>query len=544
MAYAITQSCCKDASCVSVCPVDCIHPTPDEPDFGTAELLYIDPKVCIDCGACADACPVAAPKAIDLLRGGEEVFAELNARYYETKPEHENPRTHTWDIMGGDLERRLSVAIVGTGPAAAYTARELLLSTDARITMIDRLPVPGGLVRGGVAPDHVDTKKFSSLFHWAYKHPRTTMVMNVEVGRDITHEEVLRHHDVVVYGVGARLDRPLGVAGEDLPGVLAAPTVVGWYNGALDIPAADVVIEGDRVVIVGNGNVALDLARLLLEDPDVLARTDMADHAVAAFRELDVREVVLLGRRGPSYAAFTRPELLMMPPGIEVVVARDGLTETELAEAEPDSNAETLARLPLVDLDLTAPPEGARRLMFAFGRQVVGVEGESRVEAVRIAPTGSPDEAITVPCGTLIRSTGHRGAPVPDLPFDEATSTVPHERGRVMDPASLEPVPGTYVVGWIKRGALGGIGANRVCAHETVSSIIADANAGRIPAAPRSRRLFGAFVRSRVDGVVGRRRMLAIEQAEERRGRHEGRPRVKFESVDEMLKVSTVTGVH
>src|SRR5690606_32713792 len=224
--------------------------------------------------------------------------------------------------MGGDLKHQLSIAIVGTGPAASYTARELLLSTDARITMIDKLPVPGGLVRGGVAPDHTDTKKLSSIFHWAYKHPRTTMVMNVEVGRDISHEDVLRHHDVVIYGVGARLDRPLGVSGEDLPGVLAAPDVVGWYNGALDVPAADVVIEGDRVVVVGNGNVALDLARLLLADPEVLARTDMADHALAAFRDLDVREVVLLGRRGPSWAAFTRPELLMMPPGIDVVVAR------------------------------------------------------------------------------------------------------------------------------------------------------------------------------------------------------------------------------
>jgi len=544
VAYAITQSCCKDASCVSVCPVDCIHPTPDEPDFGTADILYVDPQACIDCGACADACPVAAPKPIDLLRGGEEVFAQLNATYYEQRPEHEAPRTHTWDEMGGDLERQLTVAIVGTGPAAAYTARELLLSTDARITMIDRLPVPGGLVRGGVAPDHTDTKKFSGIFHWAYKHPRTTMIMNVEVGRDITHEDVLRHHDVVVYGVGARLDRPLGVAGEELPGVLAAPTVVGWYNGALDVPAADVVIEGDRVVIVGNGNVALDLARLLLEDPEVLARTDMADHALAAFRNLDVREVVLLGRRGPSYAAFTRPELLMMPPGIDVVVARDGLTEAELAEAPEGSNAEVLARLPLVDVDLTAPPGRGRRLVFAFGRQVVEVEGDARVEAVRISPTGVPEQAQTVPCGTLIRSTGHRGAPVPGLPFDEATRTVPHREGRVIDTATGEPVPGTYVVGWIKRGATGGIGANRTCAHETVTSIVADANAGRIPHAPRSRRTFGPFVRATVGQVVGRRRMLAIEKAEERRGREQGRPRVKFDSVEEMLKVSAMTSVH
>ncbi len=543
MAYAITQSCCKDASCVSVCPVDCIHPTPDEPDFGKVDILYVDPKACIDCGACVDACPVAAPKAIDLLRGSEKVFEQLNAAYFQDLPERE-PRVHSSIETASDLERQLTIAIVGTGPAAAYTARELLLSTNAKITMIDKLPVPGGLVRGGVAPDHTDTKKFSGIFHWAYKHPRTKMVMNVEVGRDISHAEVLQHHDVVVYGVGARLDRPLGVSGEDLPGVLAAPDVVGWYNGALDVPAADIQIQGDRVVIVGNGNVALDLARLLLEDPEVLARTDMADHAVAAFRGLTVREVVLLGRRGPSAAAFTRPELVMMPPGIEVVVARDELTEAELAEAEPDSNAELLSRLPLVDADLLSPPEGTRRLVFAFGRQVVAVEGDGRVEAVRIAPTGSPDEAVTVACGTLIRSTGHRGSPVPGLPFDEATATIPNERGRVIDPATGEPIPGTYVVGWIKRGATGGIGANRTCAHETIAAITADANADKIPHAPKRRMMFGSFVRGQVDGVVGRRRMLAIEKAEEKRGRRQGRPRVKFDSVDEMLKVSPVTSVH
>lgn len=543
MAYAITQSCCTDTSCVTVCPVDCIHPTPGEPDFGKTDILYIDPGVCIDCGACADACPTKAVKPVDLLRGPETVFAELNAAYFQMHPAREHPYTHTWDEMGGDLERTLSVAIVGTGPAASYAARQLLLSTDANVTMIDRLPVPGGLVRGGVAPDHTETKHFIDSFEWSYKHPRTKMLMNVEVGRDVSHEDLLRHHDVVIYGVGARLDRKLGVEGEDTPGVFAAPDVVGWYNGALDIPADSIELDGDRVVIVGNGNVALDLARLLLEDPDVLARTDMADHAVSAFRDLHVREVVLLGRRGPADAAFTRPELVMMPQGIEVVVARDALTEAELAEAAPESNAELLAKLPLVDVDLSAPPSGNRRLVFAFFQQVAAVDGSDRVESVDVVRSGA-DETMTVPAGTLIRSTGHRGAPVDGLPFDEITATIPNEAGRVIDPASGHPIPGTYVVGWIKRGATGGIGANRICAHDTIATLIADANAGRVPKAARSRRSFGPFVRRRVDDVVGRRRMLAIEKAEVKRGRQQGRPRVKFETVDDMLKVSQVTSVH
>lgn len=544
MAYVITQSCCKDTSCVSVCPVDCIHPTPDEPDFGNVDILYIDPRACIDCGACADACPVKACKPADLLSGQEAVFEQLNADYYEHHPERLNPKTYTWEEMGGDLARSLSIAIVGTGPAAAYTARQLLLATDAKITMIDKLPVPGGLVRGGVAPDHTATKAFGEMFGWAYKHPRTKMVMNVEVGRDITHEQVLEHHDVVIYGVGARRDRELGVPGEDLAGVYGAPQVVGWYNGAPDVPATEVRIEGDRVVIIGNGNVALDIARLLLEDPDVLARTDIADHALEAFRRLRVREVVLLGRRGPAAAAFTRPELLMMPEGIDVVVAHDDATAEELANAEIDSNAELLAKFPLVDVDLTAPPQGNRRLVFAFGRQVVEVAGEARVDQVRVAPTGRPEEAVTVPCGTLIRSTGHRGAPIPGLPFDPVTGTVPNDRGRVVDPQTGQALPGTYVVGWIKRGAVGGIGENRTCAHETISTLIADANAGRVPRAPRSRATFVPSVVRRVPDAVGRRKMLAIEKAEITRGRREGRPRVKFESVGEMLKVSAATALH
>ncbi|MFD1859689.1 ferredoxin-NADP reductase [Aeromicrobium camelliae] len=535
MAYAITQSCCNDASCVSVCPVDCIHPTPDEPDFGTTDILYVDPKVCIDCGACADACPVSAVKPVDLLRGGEEVFAQLNADFYADRPERTSPARHTWEDMGPTVDRPLRVAVVGTGPAASYAARHLLLSTGASVTMLDKSPVPGGLVRGGVAPDHADTKGFSSLFAWAYQHPRTSMYMNVEVGEHVTHEELLQFHDAVIYGVGARLDRPLGVPGEELAGVYGSPDVVGWYNGALDVAPDTVRLDGERLVIVGNGNVALDIARLVLSDPRQLRRTDMPDAAVDEIARSAIREVVLLGRRGPDVAAFTRPELLMMPPGIEVVVARDEAIEAVLDAAEPGSKAALLAALPRRDIDLAAAPDPGARLVFAFGRQVTSVEGGDRVEAVQIAPTGRPDEAIKVPAGTLIRSTGHRGRAIPGLPFDELTSTVPNVDGRVIDPATGQPVPGAYVTGWIKRGASGGIGTNRVCAHETVTAMLEDAAAGRLHMPSGSRRALSALLRRRVPQLVTRRRMLAIEEAELTRGRVAGRPRVKFTSVDQML---------
>src|SRR5699024_8582697 len=360
-------------------------------------------------------------------------------------------------------ERPLRIAIVGTGPAASYAARFLLTGTDSRISMLDRLPLPGGLVRAGVAPDHIDTKRFGEQFAWAYSHPRTTMLMNVDVGEDITHDELLEYHDAVIYAVGAHQSRPLGITGEDLDGVYAAPDVVGWYNGDPDIGADAVDLRPGRVVIVGNGNVALDIARILLEDRDRLAATDMADHALDTLRGrdllaatamadhaletrrgCDVREVVLLARRGPEHAAFTRPELLMMPDGIELVVADDPTTAATLDAAEEGSKAALLADLPRISWpdspdspdspenpDSTVePPAGRRRIVMAFHSTVDRAEGSGRIERLDI---GGPDaRTFSLPTETLIRSTGHRGAPVADLPFDETSATVPNASGRVV----------------------------------------------------------------------------------------------------------------
>lgn len=558
MPFAITASCCADATCVSVCPVDCIHPTPSEPDFGTTELLYVDPKVCIDCGACADACPVDAVKPIDLLRGGEEVFARLNAEFYEQR-ELPAPVVAEEPVAGAPVERVLAnpvfadvgritaeplrVAVVGTGPAAAYAARHLLTTTDASVTMIDRLPVPGGLVRAGVAPDHPSTKRFGGQFEWVHTHPRAQMFMNVEVGRDVTHEELLQHHHAVVYGVGARADRELGVPGEHLAGVHGAPQVVGWYNGDPDVPAdaVDPAAAGRRAVLVGNGNVALDVARLLLSDPDRLAGTDMADHALAALRATDLREVVLLGRRGPQHAAFTRPELLTMPDGIEVVVVDDPATAAALADPAPGTTAALLAELPRVGPDWADHPSDTPRIVLAFDRQVTEVVGQRSVSAVQVEPTAGAagGGATLLETGLLVRSTGFRGEPMTGLPFDPTTSTVPNDGGRVMGPDG--PVPGAYVVGWIKRGATGGIGANRACAQETVGRLLDDATADRLTAPTASPRELAALLRRRSAHLVTRRRMLAIERAERRRGEAAGRPRVKFTTVEDLVAAGSLS---
>lgn len=536
MAFAITQSCCADASCVEVCPVDCIHPTPDEPDFGTTDILYIDPDTCIDCGACADACPASAVKPVETLRGGEVVFAELNATFYKERPHREVPKQQTHARIRPGVPTGLRIAVVGTGPAATYAARELLAASDADVDFVDRLPAAGGLLRAGVAPDHGDTKKVGDTFRWTYAHPRVRMFMNVEVGRHVTHEELLEHHDAVVYGVGAPEDRLPGIEGQDLDGVVGATRVVSWYNGDPEVAPADVQVRGSRVFVIGNGNVALDIARILLSDPDRLAGTEIADHALQAVRDADVREVVLLGRRGPEHAAFTRPELLTLPDGIELLVEDDPATAATLdaARSEPplSSSAAVLSGLPRVTSDFSSEPAPGRRLVMAFGRSVARAAGEGRLSSVTLS---GPDGEVQAPAQMLVCSTGRQGRAVPGLPFDEARGIISSDEGRVIDPTTGEPLPGAYVVGWAKRGATGGIGANRTCAGETVTSLLADAADGSLRAPSRRPRAFASLLASRQSRLVRSKGVSAIEAAEQKAGRAAGRPRVKLTTIEGLL---------
>lgn len=535
MTYVVTQACCADASCMSVCPVNCIHPAPGEPDFGLTEMVYVDPNSCIDCGACADACPVSAVKPLELLEGNEQVFIDINTAYYADRSTPTTWSVPTFPVVEEPREQPLRVAIVGTGPSASYAARELLTTSSAQVSMIERLPVVGGLVRAGVAPDHPDTKRLAEMFTWTYDHPRTRMYLNVDVGGDVSHADLLEHHDAVIYAVGARLDRELGVRGEHLAGVHGSPEVVGWYNSHTDVAADAVDIATERVVVVGNGNVALDVARILLGDVTTLERTDIADHALEALRAGSVREVVVLGRRGPEQAAFTRPELLMMPAGIEVVVEADAHVAAEIAAAPAGSKAALLADIPQVEVDWTSAPPSGRRLVLAFHRTVDEIVGGERVEGVRLGRVGS-DDSVESAAGLVVRSTGHRGTPVDSLPFDASTATIPHDTGRVIDPATGEPLTGAYVVGWIKRGATGGIGANRTDAQETVATLLTDAREHRLTPPARSARSFARLLRSRGVDVVGSRRRKRIDAAERSKGATAGRPRVKFATTEEMLR--------
>ncbi|WP_418961057.1 FAD-dependent oxidoreductase [Streptomyces tritici] len=551
MTFAITQTCCNDATCVAVCPVNCIHPTPEERAFGSTDMLHIDPKACIDCGACADACPVDAIFPVDALTGPRKEYAAINAAYYEDpdgaatpEPSDHGPNFHAWGepsfsrVLPSDFAP-LRVAVVGTGPAGMYAAQDLLLHTDAEVTLVDRLPVAGGLVRYGVAPDHPATKKVGETFSRFHDHPRVRMYLGLHVGDDITTEELAAHHDAVVYAVGASTDRRLGIPGEDLPGSLSATAFVAWYNAHPEVAPDAVDLTAERVVVVGNGNVALDVARILLADPDALARTDIADHALAALRAGTVREVVLLGRRGPDDAAYTVPELLALKhlPGVDLVVDdHDPRTAAAVEAAGPKDKAALLRDVPRESVDWTRPPaEGRRRIVLRFHSTPAEALGDGRVRTVRTENAAGVQD---IEAGLLLRAIGYRGAPVAGLPFDEATGTIPHEGGRVTGR------PGTYVVGWIKRGPSGGIGANRTCAAETVGTLLSDAVAGALPAPSpaRNAKAFQRLVRRRAAHLVDARGLGAIERAETARGAADGRPRVKLATVGDLVAASKRRG--
>lgn len=497
MAFAITQTCCTDASCVAACPVNCIHPTPDEPEFGTTDMLYIDPRACIDCGACADACPVDAVFPVEKLSASLAEYAEVNAAFYEDRPVagqrvEGSPLFHSWDppqfrrSLPSDM-RPLDVAVVGTGPAGMYATQDLLLHTSSRVTLYDRLETPGGLVRYGVAPDHPSTKAIGGSFARFHDHPRVRMRLGVEIGRDLTVEDLAARHDAVIHAVGASGARDLGVDGQDLAGSVSAGTVVGWYNGHPDVPASAVDAAG-RVVVIGTGNVAIDVARILTAHPDELAGTTIAPHALAALGSRPVREVVLLGRRGPETVAATAPELraLLRRDGVDVVLdTHDPRIEKAVGEAVPGTATALLGEAHQERVEYGSTPERPR-IVFRFLAAPERITGDARVDGVVV-------DGATIPAGLVVRAVGHRGTPVPGLPFDDPAGTIPNDGGRVEDR------PGHYVVGWIKRGPSGGIGTNRRDAAETVGSLLDDAVAGRLPARARP------SVRSRIRERLRRR---------------------------------------
>jgi ferredoxin--NADP+ reductase len=530
MPHVITQSCCSDGSCVYACPVNCIHPSPDEPGFATAEMLYIDPAACVDCGACVSACPVGAIAPDNHLEAKELPFVALNAAFYP-EPDGKLPPTSklapvieapvVYPRSGGPL----TVAIVGSGPAAMYAADELLTQSGVRVNVFERLPTPYGLVRAGVAPDHQSTKQVTRLFDKIAARRGFRFYLNVDVGSDVTHDELLAHHHAVIYAVGAPNDRRLDVDGMDLPGTGTATEFVAWYNGHPEYADLAVDLSHERVVVIGNGNVALDVARILTGDPDMLAHTDIADYALAALRSSRVREVVIAARRGPAGSAFTLPELIGLTSTCEVVLdaADHDLVVRELSEVSDPltrNKLEILSKLGDGSAPATRP-----RIRLAYRLTPRRIVGQKHVEGVEFTVSGS-DEVSEIPAGLVLTSIGYRGKPIRGLPFDDAAAVVPNDGGRVTGS------PGSYVAGWIKRGPTGFIGTNKSCASETVHNLVADYNNGllRDPAGKG----FDKLVRARQPNVIDAAGWKAIDAAEIARG-GEGRPRDKFTSIAVML---------
>lgn len=533
MTYVVTQACCNDATCVAVCPVNCIHPTPEEAQYARTEMLYIDPATCIDCGACADVCPVDAIVPDSDLTPETEIYKDLNAAYFLGNPTVSGPTEVVPEpVAVTERPGPLRVAIVGSGPSAFYAAEELLKrrDLDVEISMFERLPVAGGLVRFGVAPDHQTTKAVDRLFARTGSRAGFRAFLGVEVGRDVTLDELLDHHHAVIHASGASDDRKLGIPGEDLPGSFAAREFVAWYNGHPEYADRTFDLSGRRAVVIGNGNVALDVARILARDPEQLVSGDIAEHALNVLRKSAVEEIVVLGRRGPEHAAFTTPELLALGTLPEVDVTVHGGYE---APGDASIKLRTLA-----GYARRMPRPGNRRIVLRFHGSPVEVLGGDRVEGLRIAPSSGDGPVEDLEASMVLRSVGYRGRPVPGLPFDEERGTVPNANGRVIDPAHGRPVPGAYVAGWIKRGPTGVIGTNRYCAAETVEAIVADFAGNFLPDPAATVDELARIVESRCPAAIDFDGWKRIDRHERLEGRRQGRARHKLVEIDVMLAVA------
>jgi len=440
---------------------------------------------------------------------------------------------------------RIRVAVVGSGPAGFYAAGALLTSQEpkAAVDLIDRLPTPWGLVRLGVAPDHPKIKAVSRAFEKIARQPGFRFFGNVQLGRDVTHAELAERYDAVIYAVGAQTDRQLGIPGEELPGSWPATAFVAWYNGHPDFQELEFDLSHERAVVIGNGNVALDVARMLALTPEELAPTDTTDAAIEAINGAGVKEILVVGRRGPVQAAWTPVEVgeLGELAGADVLVDPAALDLDSASAAELEAAPPTVKRnVEHLRAYADRPVAGKRRsIRLQFHASPVAILGDGRVEAIELVrntlvdghamPTG---ETEMVECGIVFRSVGYRGVALPGVPFDHRGGTVPNDRGRALDPDG-ERVPGLYCAGWIKRGPSGVIGTNKKDATETVELLLEDARGGRLPEATDED--LEQLLAERGLAPVVYAGWEAIDASERSRGEPHGRPRVKHSTWDELL---------
>ncbi|MCB0076542.1 MAG: FAD-dependent oxidoreductase [Anaerolineales bacterium] len=454
----------------------------------------------------------------------------------------------------GDASRPLRVAIIGAGPSGFYAASALTKQggVEVEVDIFDKLPTPFGLVRQGVAPDHPKIKSVERAYHRTARQPEVRFFGNVEFGRDINRAELRDYYDQIVYAVGAPSDRRLKIAGESLLGSVPATEFVAWYNGHPDYAALDFALDGEDVVVVGNGNVAVDVARILARSVDELATTDIADHALQRLRESKVKRIHMLGRRGPAQAKFTTPELRELGElaGVDVVVDPADLALNPISAVRADEEREIARNLEILQAIADKPLTGAaKQLHLRFfvspvevvgdGRRMTGVVLErNRLEVdesgyQRSVGTG---ERALLPAQLMLRAVGYYGVPLPDLPFDDRRGTLPNVAGRLIDPATNEVIRGEYVVGWAKRGPTGVIGTNKADATETVAQMVEDLPLlSGVAADKASAEAAEAWVRAKQPNVVSYEDWELIDQVERERGEPLGKPRQKICHREEML---------
>lgn len=456
----------------------------------------------------------------------------------------------------GSEANPLRVAVFGAGPAGFYATEELLKQAGVKVAvdLFDRLPTPYGLVRGGVAPDHQKIKAVIKQYEKFASRPGFRFFGNVTFGADLSLAEVLSHYHQVLFTTGAETDRRMGIPGEDLPGSFPATVFVWWYNGHPDCRDLHFDLSTvERVAVVGNGNVAMDVARVLAKSEKDLASTDIADYALEVLRKSTIKEIYLLGRRGPAQAAFTNPEIreLAEIEGADLVVRPD---ELELDELSREFLAQSHEKTNQGNMDILtaqiAKGEGTkpRKIRARFFVSPVEILGTDRVEGVRLEKnrlvkdaqgtlkaqgTGQYEE---IPVQMIFRSIGYKGIGLPGIPFDERNGVVPNREGRVLDPEKNAQFERVYVAGWIKRGPTGVIGTNKLDAAGTVEVMLEDARHYQTPEGfqPEGEAITALLAQKRVRYVTFAD-WKRIDQVEIARGKKIGKPREKLTTLAEML---------
>lgn len=457
----------------------------------------------------------------------------------------------------GTTSQPLRVAIIGAGPAGFYTAEHLYKHKDLviEVDMYDRLPTPYGLVRAGVAPDHPKIKSVTKVFDRVASRPGFRFFGYVELGKDLTVDDLRRHYHQIVYTTGAQTDRLLNIPGIELRGSHAATEFVAWYNGHPDYRECKFDLTQERVAVIGIGNVAVDVARILCRTPDELASTDIADYALDALRESKVREVHMLGRRGPAQGAFTTPELkeLGEMEDADAIVYPDEAELDDLSIASMmDADRGTARKVQIIQDFAKRQRSGKSRQLYLrflvspvelFGNEHGHVSSMKLVhnelyatEAGTLRPRAT-DKFEDMSVGLVFRSIGYRGVPLPGVPFNESWGVILNKEGRVLDPDTQLALAGEYAAGWIKRGPTGVIGTNKPDAAETADRMIEDLNEGAIldPDEPDSGAL-ERFIHERQPDFFSYQDWLRLNELEVERGEAEGRPRLKFTRVAEMIE--------